>query len=330
MKRRWSPLIRSARERGSAAAAIVAAAAAGWFGSGDAGEVGGSLGDDDGVLPTQTRWDLIMKGRRRGILARAAGAAVVLGLIVVLAGRTQLLSSRRRMRNRAGGGASFPTLRDTREMASLSLLVYAFRHATDDGVVCPHLNARNFSLFSSPSSIFSGSRFNYSAVADQVAPDIRCDWYHHDRENEGTQVMIVHSRSLKYVAVVFAGTDDIRTSLLDADILLEPFAYAGNYSTTTTKATTAPAPPSSDDAPPLYPLLPDPRIRIHAGFDKAVFAERLFDELVVRVQGVRDREFGGSRSWWRPWHRNWIQPRLFTTGHSLGAANSVLTAVATS
>ena len=170
----------------------------------------------------------------------------------------------------------FPTLDDTLEMATLSLLVYTFRNEPDDHQVCGLVNHRNDT---NPPTTF---------IASQAANDIHCHWYHHDR-TQGTQVMIASSRDRNYLAVVFAGTDDLRTSLTDANIWLQPYGD-GNVT-----------------------LLPDhPNAKVHAGFDDAVFGRDLFFQIYKRWNALR---------LYRP------AARLFTTGHSLGAADSVLTAV---
>lgn len=154
----------------------------------------------------------------------------------------------------------FPSLEDTLHMAKLSKLVYHFRHE-DDGY-CQ----------------------SYSS-----ADGINCEFYMHNH-NLGTQLMIVSNRKQRYIAVVFAGTDDIRTSLEDANVAQKPF---GNNSTIS--------------------LIGD--VRVHAGFDNAVFLDGIWDEITARLKRLL-----------------WTHPlaRIFTTGHSLGAANSILTATALS
>jgi hypothetical protein len=100
--------------------------------------------------------------------------------------------------------------------------------------------------------------------------------------------MLVSNSRQRYFAVVFAGTDDLRTSLEDVDIMEKRF---GNNSTIS---------------------LLDPDIKVHAGFDNAVFSG-IFDEVSSRLRSLSSSH---------PLYRIW------TTGHSLGAANSVLTATA--
>jgi len=172
---------------------------------------------------------------------------------------------------------TFPSLKDAFEMATLSWLVYKFRHELDDSQVCKQINSGN-----------------YTSLDDEEIPknpsrdDLNCYWYHHDRE-QGTQVMIISSTSHNFLAIVFAGTDDLRTSLTDADILMKPYGDGQNIT------------------------IPDSRVRIHAGFDNAVFNRGLFQEIVRRFEFLRLTRYPHAR--------------LFTSGHSLGAADSILTAV---
>jgi hypothetical protein len=151
----------------------------------------------------------------------------------------------------------FPTMAETLEMAKLADLVYQFKE--EDESYC---------------ASFSN------------AEGVQCHWYFHDEEL-GTQVMIASNYHKRYFAVVFAGTDDVRTSLEDMDIRMKPF---GNNSTV---------------------HLDDPDIKVHAGFDNAVFSG-IFNEVSKRLKRLH---------LCHPFYK-----KLYTTGHSLGAANSILTA----
>ena len=153
----------------------------------------------------------------------------------------------------------FPTLPETLEMAKLSSLVYRFK----------------------------GQNASYCADFSN-ADGVRCHWYCHD-EQQGTQVMIVSNSKKRYIAIVFAGTDDLRTSLQDMHIAKKPF---GDNSTV---------------------QLEDRKIKVHAGFDNAVFSG-VFDQVKTRLHQLQLRY---------PFYR-----KLYTTGHSLGAADSILTATA--
>jgi hypothetical protein len=180
--------------------------------------------------------------------------------------------------------SKFPTLNDTLEMASLSLLVYAFRNEPDDDHVCQLINSHNNTYTNSLLKEEEEEKVPSAAFSE----DIQCHWYQHDRVVQGTQVLIVSSVRRNYLAIVFAGTDDIRSSLTDANIVMKPFGDGVNFT------------------------VPDPRVKIHAGFDNAVFNDDLFQNILERINYIRlDQPLA----------------RLFTTGHSLGASDSVLTAV---
>lgn len=213
----------------------------------------------------------------------------------------------------SGDNSVFPTLSDTLEMATLSSMVYAF-HKEDygnddvDNNVCERINTANYTAA-------TGRTIN-----DRPIPDyIKCEWYHHDWTG-GAQIMIVSSVVNKYVAVVFAGTDDLRTSLTDVNVRMAEFgssvSKAANIDTDITDA----APSSSY---PVYNVsLPDDSVRVHAGFDHEVFDRNLFGEIVARVEAVRSASYAMSDV--DDFEHDY---RLFTTGHSLGAANAVLVAV---
>jgi hypothetical protein len=104
----------------------------------------------------------------------------------------------------------------------------------------------------------------------------------------GTKVLLMTNSRKRRIVVAFAGTDDLRTSLEDVNIAKKPF---GNNST----------------------RLADMEILVHAGFDSAVFSHGLWEEIFDRVQSLSRRH---------PFYK------IYTTGHSLGAANSILTATA--
>ncbi|CAJ1923127.1 unnamed protein product [Cylindrotheca closterium] len=154
----------------------------------------------------------------------------------------------------------FPSLEETLWMAKLSKSAYEFRHEDKD-----------FCKKYKPSD------------------GTRCEWYDHNKRL-GTQVLIVSNKVQKYIAVAFAGTDDIRTSLEDAHATQKPF---GNNSTIS---------------------LPE-GIRVHSGFDNAVFLQGMWEQISSRIKRLVIA------------HPSY---RIYSTGHSLGAANSLLTAAALS
>ena len=180
---------------------------------------------------------------------------------------------------------NIPNLQDTIEMAHLSVLVYGFisNHAT------------NCSSFSEIYDAYITSHPQYSTF---LQGQYVCHLY--ERDEQDTQVMIVsktppkHSLQNGYIAVVYAGTDDFRTALTDADILTSVFGPEINGT---------------------HPLVPEENIRVHKGFNNAVFRNDLFDRIKSKIHEIRQAQNDSSM-------------RILTTGHSLGGADAVLTAVA--
>ena len=162
----------------------------------------------------------------------------------------------------------FPSWNDVSSMAHLSSLVYKFRSEVD-------FDCTNFTSF----------------APENETKDLSCEWYTHDY-SLGTQVLLVSNKKEEYIAVVFAGTDDIRTSLEDTNIMTKRF---GNNSTV---------------------QLTDQKyrnVRVHGGFNNAVFKHDIWDQIYDRTQDFLKK------------HPSY---RLWTTGHSLGGANAILTATA--
>lgn len=183
-------------------------------------------------------------------------AALSVECVRVLGVRSNGFSSLRRRRHQLS--TEFPAKEDVIEMAILSHLVYKFRGQTDCNSVSP------------------GNPI--------LPPDVQCHFYRHDLM-EGTQVLVLSNAEKHYLAIVFAGTDDLRTTLADGDIFMKPFGSSTNNETG---------------------LLPG---RVHAGFDNSVFKHGL-DQT---IRDIVSKE---------------IKPdyRIFTTGHSLGAADAILVA----
>lgn len=165
----------------------------------------------------------------------------------------------------------FPSWNDVASMAHLSHLVYKFK--SDVGFTCA-----NFTSF----------------APKNETKDISCEWYTHDY-NLGTQVLLVSNMKEKYIAVVFAGTDDIRTSLEDTNIMSKQF---GNNKTVRL----------TNETDQRYEY-----VRVHAGFNNAVFTHGIWEQIYSRTQELLQKE---------------PSFRLWTTGHSLGGANAILTATA--
>jgi len=115
-----------------------------------------------------------------------------------------------------------------------------------------------------------------------------CEWYEHYTW-VGTKVMLATNSRKGLIVVAFAGTDDIRSSLEDVNLAMTSFGNNGTVA------------------------LPDPGIQIHAGFNNAVFSHGIWEDICTRVRDLLQEH---------PSYKIW------TTGHSLGAANAVLTATA--
>ena len=159
----------------------------------------------------------------------------------------------------------FPSLRDTTEMARLSHLVYQFSHEADD--YC-------------------------DAYSHNSTQSYNCEWYHH-YDKVGTKVLIMTDHQSLKIIVIFAGTDDIRTSLEDGNIATKLFGNA-NIS--------FPPDPHGDVA-----------IKVHAGFNNAVFSHGIWEDIYGKIRSIKHHH---------PLYSLW------TTGHSLGGANAILTATA--
>jgi len=164
----------------------------------------------------------------------------------------------------------FPSLNDVVSMARLSHLVYEFR------------SDRNFNCA------------DFASASGNQTEDISCEWYIHDYIL-GTQVLLVSNKKEKYIAVIFAGTDDVRTSLEDTNILTKNF---GNNSTVRL----------TNDTDQRYN-----KVKVHGGFNNAVFTHDIWEQIYSKTQDLL---------------RQYPLYSLWTTGHSLGAANAILTATA--
>jgi Lipase (class 3) len=295
---------------------------------------------------------------------------VSLLLVLIFGSRTSVNSN---IIEQHGGELNFPSLDDTLEMAQLSNLIYDFHDVEHDDDVCVQINAGNYSSRNNNNNNNNNSTTNHTATDDDdddsrvdvvTNNDWHCHWYRHERDKQGTQVMIISSHVQNYVAIIFAGTDDVRTSLTDADILTQPFGdvscvnnknnnsnsngtTASNSTTAATTAATATTTAVTATTRTIYNwTLPSNDndkvgslknlVKIHAGFDNAVFCQgNLFAQLVQVFDSVyhdkllEQQQERRRRWWWWRRQRQHIQPlRLFATGHSLGAATSVLTAVA--
>lgn len=182
--------------------------------------------------------------------------------------------------------SKIPNLDDTIELGHLSAMVYGFHRQHSDCSAFPEIYQNYMNKYQPSVFIHSNATFT-------------CHLY--ERDEQDTQVLLLSKEIAKgqqgqgYIAVIYAGTDDFRTMLTDTDILMKTFGTTGDNGT--------------------HPLVPPGRddIRVHAGFNNAVFKLGLFDRIKQQVHAIKGD------------HPNY---RLLTTGHSLGAADAVLTAVA--
>jgi hypothetical protein len=159
-------------------------------------------------------------------------------------------------------------------MARLSSLVYDFKY--DQNFTCA----------------------NFPSSHKNITKYLTCEMYIHD-ETLGTQVLLVSNKIERYIAIVFAGTDDIRTSLEDVNIFTKPF---GNNSTVVLDAINA-----------TFDEKVTKKVRVHAGFNNAIFTGDIWEQIYSKTQTLLQQ------------HPSF---KLWTTGHSLGAANAILVATA--
>ncbi|KAL7538686.1 hypothetical protein ACHAXR_008733 [Thalassiosira sp. AJA248-18] len=162
-----------------------------------------------------------------------------------------------------------------------------------------------------------------------------CLHYSHDY-SLGTQVLVVRSTIHNYVAVVYAGTDDWKTTLTDGDILTSDFGPTNivENSTSNSGNTTENNGNNNMNMRSIFDNVPE-GVRVHRGFNSAVFDNDGFHKILncvssARLGGYCDDDNGNGSS--AGDDANIIDMedpssapyQLFTTGHSLGAADSVL------
>lgn len=217
----------------------------------------------------------------------------------------------------------FPDVEIVMDMAILSNAVYHLRKKVNS---CHDAQARNRTLIINLLQEEGTRNSNNNQTTD--AQDIyqlllpegtECLHYSHD-VSLGTQVLIVRSTLHKYVAVCYAGTDDWHTALTDGDILTSDFGPLQDDSNNNTA--------SSNN---IFEGVPD-GVRVHKGFNGNVFANDGFNKILKCVSSARlggdcDDEVSGRSAGGDVNHMDTSleEPyQLFTTGHSLGAASSVL------
>ena len=210
--------------------------------------------------------------------------------------------------------SSFPPI--YKEYKTAEREMYGFEETNDHEVTTPSDLDSN----DSPNSI-DDDKFTY-----------KCLMY--ERDNQDTQVLIV-SRTLKnsadvsssssstdiksedqnYLAVVFAGTDDFRNALTDSNILSQNFGPEVYH--------------DDDQIDPNrqynFPSIEE-NIIVHRGFNNAVFKHGLFDRIYDVVVEYQQNMLSIQNS--DPSSNTTTPFKIFTTGHSLGASDSILTAVA--
>eukprot|EP00536_Pseudo-nitzschia_multiseries_P008590 jgi/Psemu1/257379/estExt_Genewise1Plus.C_2200020 len=135
---------------------------------------------------------------------------------------------------------------------------------------------------------------DFHSSAEDHTENINCEFYLHEHWL-GTQVLIVSNPKEQFIAIVFAGTDNIRTLFEDTNILTKPF---GNNSTVQLIDQTNHR---------------DEKAKVHAGFNNAVFTYNIWEQVYAKTKDLLEQH---------PTYRLW------TTGHSLGGANAILTATA--
>jgi len=202
--------------------------------------------------------------------------------------------------------ASFPNTEIVLDMAKLSYAVYHLRKKVSS---CDSLlyndTTTNGTQQELPSDIFKRLLPN----------DTSCLYYNHDY-SLGRQVLIVRNTRSKYVAVAYAGTDDWRTALSDGEIVTEIFGPRPADNDANIRGS------NGENISSIFDSVPS-KVRVHSGFNNDVFANAGFSTVHKCVSSGMQ---GGNCDGEEP-HNN-IHPtqpyRLYTTGHSLGAASSVI------
>jgi hypothetical protein len=202
--------------------------------------------------------------------------------------------------------ALFPDTEIVLDMARLSYAVYHLRnklHSCD-------------SLVYNDTITNNGTQELPSDIFNRLFPnETLCLYYNHDY-SLGRQVLIVRNTQKNYLAVAYAGTDDWRTALSDGEIITEDFGPRPADNNTN-------VPPIVGNISSIFDNVPS-NVRVHSGFNKAVFANAGFSTVLQCISSARiGGNCGSSKE-----TDNIIHPtqsfRMYTTGHSLGAASSAI------
>lgn len=224
----------------------------------------------------------------------------------------------------------FPDSQLVLEMVTLSQAVYHLRNKVT--------SCRDNEIIQNNNSISPNHRNSTDGDDNNIFHRLlpvgtKCMYYSHDY-SLGTQVLVVRSNLYNYVAVAYAGTDDWRTALIDGDILMSDFGprIIENHYENNIKNNSGTWDNNTNDVRSIFKNVPD-GIRVHRGFNEAVFNANDFPKLLKCIASARlggeccnnvegsscareeDASLNPNRS--APYY-------LLTTGHSLGAADSVL------
>ena len=160
-----------------------------------------------------------------------------------------------------------------------------------------------------------------SSTKKLVLPNgAECLHYSHDLVL-GTQVLVVRSTLHNYVAISYAGTNDLTTFSTDGNALLGDFGPTQTILDDEKISNDT----SDNNFMSIFKNLPE-GIGVHRGFNNAVFNSDFFPAIMRCIKSARlggtccNEDDGGFMI-----ISNVTETyQLYTTGHSLGAANAVL------
>jgi len=139
-------------------------------------------------------------------------------------------------------------------------------------------------------------------IASTVGSNFTC--HHYERDDEGTAVMVATHDESQLLSIIFRGTTDLKNVITDANFLMKPFCVP--HEPTGLRR-------ESDRSSLYCDKNEDTPLKVHSGFYDSVFSDGLYDHILKAVLSVK---------------ADHPEYRIITSGHSLGAAASVLTAVA--